>query len=75
MDVTQLNDVLGNVFAEESTRVVFWNDPEQEFSSALSELKLDGVHVLHLNEVGALEAKIRIERVDPEGRYLLYSPR
>ncbi len=74
MDLTQLNDALGKVFAEENARIVFWNDPEQEFVGSLSDLVLDDVQLLRLDEIGALEVKIRVEREDPEGRYLLYSP-
>jgi len=74
MDLTQLNDTLRDVFAEEGARIVFWNDPDQEFSGALDDLMLDDVHLVRLDEVGALETKLRIEREDPGGRYLLYSP-
>ncbi len=74
MDLTQLNETLNNVFAEANARIVFWNDPDQEFSGALEDLQLNDVHLLRLDEIGALEVKIRIEREDPDGRYLLYSP-
>lgn len=74
MDLAQLSETLAKVFEEESARVVFWNDPEQEFISGLSNLALNGVHVLRLDQVAALEVKVRIEQEDPNGRYLLYSP-
>ena len=74
MDLTQLNQALAKVFAEENARVVFWNDPEQEFVDSLADLDLDGVQLLRLDEFGALEVKLRLERRDPDGRYLLYSP-
>ena len=74
MDVTQLNETLGNVFAEENARIVFWNDPEQEFTEVLKDLDLGDVNLLRLDEMGALEVKILLERQDPEGNYLLYSP-
>ena len=35
---------------------------------------LDGVTIMRLDEVGALETKIRLEREEPEGKFLLYSP-
>jgi len=35
---------------------------------------LDGVTTLRLDEVGALEAKIRMERDEPNGKYLVYAP-
>ena len=31
-------------------------------------------HDLRLDQVGGLEAKIRLERDDPEGRFLVYAP-
>jgi len=74
MDTRQINDALNRTFKEEEHRLVFWNDPEREFEEVLPALALDGVRVLRLDEMGALEVKIRIEREDPEGRYLLYSP-
>ena len=74
MDVTQITDALGRVFSDESVRIVFWNDPDGEFVESLPDIALEGVAVLNLNGVGALEAKVRIEQDDPTGRYLLYSP-
>ena len=55
-------------------RIVFWNDPEGEFAGSLQDIALKDVEVVNLNEVGALEAKVRIEQDDPAERYLLYSP-
>ena len=74
MDVAQITAALGQVFNDEQVRVVFWNDPDREFVRSLPDIALEGVEVLKLDEVGALEAKVRIEQEDPAGRYLLYSP-
>ena len=74
MDLKQITDALDRVFNDEQVRVVFWNDPDGEFIKSLPDIALDGVEVLKLDEVGALEAKVRIEQDDPAGRYLLYSP-
>ena len=75
MDNTQIENALARLFDEEGHRIVFWNDPEKEFLMGLLVLNLpEGVNVLRLDRVGAFEAKIRIERGDPEGRYLLYAP-
>ena len=74
MDVKQINGALNKVFHEENARIVFWNDPDHEFGTALPNLNLDDVNNLKLDEIGSLEAKIRLERNDPEGRYLLYAP-
>ena len=74
MDVTQITGALESVFNDEHVRVVFWNDPDGEFIESLPVIALEGVEVLNLDGVGALEAKVRIELDDPTGRYLLYAP-
>ena len=74
MDVAQITDALDQVFNDDHVRIVFWNDPNGEFVESLPDIALEGVEVLNLDEVGALEAKVRIEQDDPAGRYLLYSP-
>ena len=74
MDVAQITDALDQVFNDQQVRIVFWNDPDGEFAGSLPDIELEGVEVLKLDEVGALEAKVRIEQEDPAGRYLLYSP-
>src|SRR5271166_3710859 len=73
-DIKQINDALDRIFNDEGQRIVFWNDPECEFNNTLPFLLLDKVTILRLDETPALEVKLRIEREDPEGRYLLYSP-
>ena len=74
MDNTQIEKALSRLFNEEDQRIVFWNDPDHEFAITLSLLKFpEGVSILRLDQIGALEAKIQIEQIDPEGRYLLYS--
>ena len=57
MDVAQITAALDQVFNEEQVRVVFWNDPDGEFVESLADIELEGVEVLKLDEVGALEAK------------------
>ena len=74
MDVAQITDALDQVFNEEHVRIVFWNDPDGEFVESLPDIAIEGVELLNLDEVGALETKVRIEQEDPSGRYLLYSP-
>ena len=73
-DLNQINTALERLFNEEGQRIVFWNDPDQEFQSTLPFIMLDGVTTLRLDEVGALEAKIRLERDEPNGKFLLYAP-
>ena len=74
MDVAQITDALDQVFNDEQVRIVFWNDPDGEFTGSLPDIALEGVAVIRLDEVGALEVKVRIEQEDSAGRYLLYSP-
>ena len=77
MDNKQIETALAKLFEEDGHRVVLWNDPDQEFLGFISSLPmffLDGVKVLRLDRMGSLEVKIRIERDDPTGKYLVYSP-
>jgi len=75
MDNSQIENALTRLFDEEDHRIVFWNDPDQEFAITLSLLNLpEGVNILRLDQTGALEAKIRMERDDSDCRYLVYSP-
>ena len=73
-DLNQIHSALERLFNEEGQRIVFWNDPDQEFQNTLPFIMLDGVTTLRLDGVGALEAKIRLERDEPNGKFLLYSP-
>ena len=73
-DLNQITAGLERLFLQEGHRIVFWNDPEREFQNVLPFLCLDGVTVLRLDEVGSLEAKIKVERDRPTDRFLLYAP-
>jgi uncharacterized protein (TIGR02687 family) len=73
-DLKQITTALDRLFNEEGQRIVFWNDPDQEFQSTLPSLSLDGVTTLRLDKIGALEVKIRLERTEPTGKFLLYAP-
>ena len=73
-DLNQIHTALNRLFNEEGERIIFWNDPDQEFYMTVQLLALDGVTTLRLDEVGALGAKIRIEREEPDGKFLLYAP-
>lgn len=77
MDTKQLESALLRLFEEDDRRIVFWNDPDQEFLSLMNSppmFFLEGVNVVRLDRMGALEAKILMERGDPTGRYLVYAP-
>ena len=73
-DLNQIHTALNRLFHEEGQRIVFWNDPDQEFFMTVPLLELDGVTTLRLDEVGAIEAKIRLEREEPNSKFLLYAP-
>ena len=74
MDTSHIIKGLQKLYREEGARIVFWHDPEREFEESLSDLELDDIRLLRLDEVPALEAKTRLEQEDTEGRYLLYAP-
>lgn len=72
MNISQITETLQNFF--ETSRIVFWNDAEGEFTESLPEIAPEGVEILRVDEVGALAAKIRIELEQPELKFLVYSP-
>ena len=74
MSKHQLMDTLYKIFKEENQRIVFWYDADREFEEGLADLKLDGVNLLRLHEIGSLEVKVLLELQDTTGRYLLYAP-
>ena len=73
-DLNQIHTALERLFNDEGQRIVFWNDPDREFLMTVPLLELDGVTTLRLDQVGALEAKLRLEREEPNSRFLLYAP-
>lgn len=72
-DLNQINTALERLFIEEGQRIVFWNDPEKEFQSTLPFVMVEGVTTLRLDQIGALEAEIRLEWDEPNGKFLLYA--
>ncbi len=74
MDHAQIETALRKLFDEEGHRLVFWNDPDREFDMYLPAIRIPEVTVVRLNEVGGLAAKILVEREQPKGKFLLYSP-
>lgn len=75
MDTKQVNDALDKLFQQE--RIVFWNDPDREFVGYLTGSlfsPIEDVNVIRLDQIGALEAKLRIERGDPNSKFLIYAP-
>ena len=76
MKAEQVDQALAQKFIAEERRLVFWHDENSEFAdyikSGLSG-DLSDVQILNLAEIGGLSAKLRLEREDPEGKYLVYS--
>ncbi len=72
-DLNQIQTSLNRIFHDEGQRIVFWNDPDKEFQNSLSSFTLDDVTTIRLDEVGALEVKIRLERTEPQTKFLLYA--
>ncbi len=71
---SQVVQGLSRLFNTDHARVVLWHDAAREFESDLPDLELDGVEVLRLDQVGALEAKIAIEAGLGTRRFLVYAP-
>ncbi|MFO8027826.1 MAG: BREX-1 system phosphatase PglZ type A, partial [Opitutales bacterium] len=52
--------------------MLFWNDPDGEFSETVDELSLEGIHLVRVDKVSAFRVKMEIEAA-PLDRWLLYS--
>ena len=72
MNEDKISEAISRLFAD-GNRIVFWNDPDREFEESLTTLVLDGVTLLRADRMPGLEAKIRIEREQPDSRFLVYS--
>lgn len=55
-------------------RIIFWQDPEGEFSSLVDELCLDGVKILKLTGANSFAAKMLLSETDTQSNYLVYQP-
>jgi uncharacterized protein (TIGR02687 family) len=74
MKTDQLNDGLARAFFTEQHRIVFWYDPEQEFTADLADLDLPDVTLLNMQQESELAVKIRLENEDTSEKFLLYFP-
>ncbi|MED5609478.1 BREX-1 system phosphatase PglZ type A [Pseudomonas sp. JH-2] len=63
-------DSLQQQFA--SSRVVWWEDPQGEFSELLESLSLQNVQIFRRSKVPALTIKRQIELLSPDGLFLIY---
>ncbi|MGM0611636.1 MAG: hypothetical protein ACQES5_11205 [Thermodesulfobacteriota bacterium] len=53
MNTGKITDILNKLFYSEGHRVVYWNDPEQEFAGAIPDMELDGVSIVNLENESA----------------------
>ncbi len=71
MDKVHVVEKLSESFQE--SRIVFWHDPEGEFAETVSELDVQDVTVMRIDQIGFLEVKKCIEIDEPEEKFLLYA--
>ena len=55
-------------------RIIFWQDPDGEFSGLVDELVLEDVKVLKLTGSNNFAAKLLLSETDTESNYLVYNP-
>ena len=55
-------------------RIIFWHDPEVEFSAYVDELNLDDVKILKLTGSNNFAAKLLLSETDINSNYLIYNP-
>ena len=55
-------------------RIIFWQDPDGEFSDLVDELCLDEVKVLKLTGKNNFAAKQLLSETDTDSNYLVYNP-
>ncbi len=76
MKAEQIDQALKQKFIMDGERLVFWHDPNGEFADYIESGlagDLANVQVLDVATVGGLSAKLRLEREDTAGKYLVYS--
>ncbi len=76
MKAEQVDQALRQKFVTDDERLVFWHDANGEFADYIGGGLPEGlvaVKVLDVAAVGALSAKLRLEREDTAGKYLVYS--
>ena len=55
-------------------RIIFWQDPDGEFSDLVDDLCLDGVKILKLTGKNNFAAKQILSETDTDSNYLVYNP-
>lgn len=76
---TNIEQVLKKRFSEPLSensirRIIFWQDPDGEFSDLIDELCLDDVKVLELTGKNNFTAKQILSETDTDSNYLVYNP-
>lgn len=76
MKAEQVDQALRQKFVTEGQRLVFWHDPNGEFTDYVDgglAGDIADVQVMDVAGMGGLSAKLRLEREDCTGKYLVYS--
>ena len=76
MKAEQVDQALHQKFVTEGERLVFWHDPNGEFTDYVEgglAANIADVQVLDVAVLGGLSAKLRLEQEDRTGKYLVYS--
>ena len=80
MNSTRIQTILQTLFQDDTRwkhsqqqRVVFWYDPDQQFQDTFTELQLNGIEKLQLNDT-PFTVKHRLLIQQPHQSFLLYAP-
>lgn len=77
MNIKQITDALNKKFKQENGRIVFWLDVDNEFNDLVDTLELesnyDDTQIIHIDTLSHFEVKYRIELLEPNTAFLLYS--
>ncbi|ODA22240.1 hypothetical protein [Photobacterium damselae] len=75
MNIDQITN--GLIAKFEQSRLVFWQDVDKEFTDELPNLQLDTRYgqatIIEIDTLSHLEVKHRVELLEPEQAFLLYS--
>ena len=79
MDIDKITQELNRRFAAplgdfEARRIIFWKDPEGEFSELVDTLDLSGVKIIKLTGRNSFIAKQTLSELDTKSHYLVYDP-
>ena len=81
MNMEPILEALARLYDQDGNRIVFWHDPALEFADFMTgrmlplEIGSHSVTVVDLTPPRSdLALKLRLERQEPEGKFLLYAP-